>query len=433
MDCPMGFREMLLPWIKAGKVDVTQDTITFRDTGAKIYLCHCSHSQHLEKYYSAEFGVLLVDQAEQFEEQWLRVLSHRVRMNEALKDKLPSEYRHLFPKIIYSFNPGGVSSSYFRRSFVKPVTPMEVWRTPDEEGGFLRQFIPAYLRDNPSLNAEEYTRTLKGLNDEQLVSALLEGNFDALVGSFYPEFDERKHIVPDHQPRPHLFKYRTFDWGVAEPFACLWWYLADGQEYNGLRFPRGALVAYREWYGCHPNKPNEGNRMRNEDMAKGILARTTKEESCANLTITDSLPFQDRGGQTIAEVFMKEGCPLTHGDTSRISGWAQLRARLRGYDAGDNLTIPMIYFTESCQYAREYLPALQRHDSDKKREDAQEHGEATHIADCIRLACTSRPWVKDAPVDKTKWLPTTIEPDRITFDQAMKRHRQQKMREGRLG
>jgi len=240
-----------------------------------------------------------------------------------------------------------------------------------------------------------------GLNDEQLVRALLEGDFDALVGNFFVRYEENKHVKPDFIPPTHWFKFRTFDWGGAEPFCVYWWCVSDGEPFvygkETRWFPRGALVAYREWYGCNPDKPAEGLWMRNEHIASGILARTPEQTS--GITITDSLPFQDRGMSnagkkyTIADLFFEAGCPLTLGNTARIHGWSQVNDRLLGRD-----DVPLIYFTESCVYARDYLPAIPR--SDKNPEDAVDSGETTHSPDCIRLACTARPLTKDAPQEK---------------------------------
>ena len=58
--------------------------------------------------------------------------------------------------------------------------------------------------------------------------------------------------------------------------------------------------------------------------------------------------------------------------------------------------IPLIYFTEDCQYVREYLPAIERDDSNP--ETYVDSGEATHTVDCVKLACNARPLTVDAPV-----------------------------------
>ena len=99
---------------------------------------------------------------------------------------------------------------------------------------------------------------LQGLGSPALVNALLKGDWDSIVGNFFPEYDETVHVVPDFKPPKHWFKYRTVDWGHSEPFNCLWFAVSDGEEFTDAGkkywFPRGALIVYREWYGCDPEQ-----------------------------------------------------------------------------------------------------------------------------------------------------------------------------------
>ena len=96
----------------------------------------------------------------------------------------------------------------------------------------------------------------------------------------------------------------------------------------------------------------------------------------------------------VPKVFADAGVPIVQGDTSRVVGWSQMRARLIGKEIGGE-RIPMIFFTDDCLAARDYIPALTRHPSETKKEDAQEHGEATHSCDAIRLACMAHTIIKD--------------------------------------
>lgn len=131
-------------------------------------------------------------------------------------------------------------------------------------------------------------------------------------------------------------------------------------------------------------------------MARGIVERSELNHKTL-VTLTDSLPFQDRGGETIAMTFAREGVVLSRGDTSRITGWSQMRSRLIGieHDSNDTIRLPMLYITASCKAARDYIPSLPRHPSEAKKEDAAEHGEATHACDAIRLGCMAHPVIRD--------------------------------------
>lgn len=424
---PNGFIDMLRPLIASGQVKVTQDGVTFENE-SRIVFKHCQDERQFESAQGITSHVLVLDEATQLSERLVMIFRAWCTMPEEMKAKLPPEFKGMFPRIVYSANPIGPSVPFFRRKFVKAREPYQV-ETVD---GFPRQYIPAKVTDNPSENEEETRGRVGGLYDAPTAKALLEGDWDAPVGDFFPEWDEERHVIPDMVPPKHWFRFRSFDWGTAEPFAVYWWAVSDGESFTDqddqIRwYPRGALVAYREWYGCDEEHPDRGLRYRNEDMAFGILVRSTAPEENGLITLTDSLPFQDRGGLTIAHTFSQCGVPLTLGDTSRVAGWSQLRGRLRGkfVDVNDAHPTPMIFFTRSCRAARDYIPALPRHKSEGKQQDATEHGETSHSCDAIRLAAMAHTRIKDqepAPI-QTANLKTAI-----TFNDALRKVQAHKAR-----
>lgn len=423
-----GFRALLSPLINCGYAKVLDDEI--RIGPSRIYLCHCNQSKDLQKYYSTEMHVLVIEEATQLKESWIKTLRTRVRMSNEMKAKIPEHLRDRFPRVLYATNPIGASQAFFRKNFVKAAPPFTIYKASRKEGGKLRQYIPARLQDNPSLDEDEYSQTLEGSGDDALTDALLHGNWDALAGDFLREYDDDVHTTPAFIPPVDWFKFRTFDWGFSEPFVCQWWCVSDGEEFKDHLertrwFPRGALIMYREWYGCSPDDSSKGLQLSNEEMARGIVQRTP--ETYRWVTLTDSKPFQSTGavkGLSTEEVFAANGVKLTRADTGRVNGWMQLRSRLKGGDTG-----PMIYFCDICQYTREYLPALQRHDA--KPDDAAESGEATHCADAVRYACTARPFIKDTPRPPESFV---LKPTQPTFNQMIEYSRKlQKLREQARG
>lgn len=415
MEGPTGFRAMLAPWADAGLVKIVETEIRFWN-GSRIYLCHFSDENAIQKYYGAEMHGVGIEEATQLKERWIRFIRSRCRIPKSMVPLIPSELRGRFPFMIYATNPVGVSQSYFRKRFVKDIAPYPaIIDTDDEEGGFRRQYIPARLEDNPSIDAGSYRKALRGLGDEALVDALEHGNWDAIVGDFFPQYDDELHCVPDFLPPRHWFKYRSFDWGSAEPFVVHWWCVSDGEEFkdqNGRTrwFPVGAIICYREWYGAQTEQPSKGLGLSNREIAMGILERSLGDQVSG--TVADSKPFQSTGGQNAAELFDLLGVPLTMADTSRFSGWSMLRDRLIGFDG-----YPMIYFCESCIHIRDYLPALPRHPT--KGDDAAEHGEATHCCDSARYACTSRPMTQYA---EKELVTAKLTPNRITYGRAVEEH-----------
>lgn len=389
-----GFNALLAPWIEKGLVSITKTEVRFNFNGSLIELRHCADERAQNKGQGNPIHVLVFEEAAQILEDNMRFLRGWVTMDEEMKSRVPDKWKGRFPKIIYTSNPFGQSAGYFRRGFVKAAAPMTVFQAPIEDGGFSRIYIPAKVEDNPSEDREAVIRRVSGIGDEALSDALLNENWDAPVGDFLRQWNDNTHKVRDFTPPEWWFKFRGFDWGSSEPFYVAWACVSDGEpfvdNYGRERwFPRGAIIIYREWNGCDPNDHSQGLGMSNVDIAKGIVELTT--EVTSNITITDSLPFQYRGAELMAETFARHGVPLTQGNTARIVGWGRLKEYLTGKDGW-----PLFYVQDCCPFMCEYIPVLQRHN--RKPEDAQEEGEATHSCDVARLIVMTRPPVKMKPV-----------------------------------
>lgn len=402
MQGETSFPELLLPWEKERLVTITQTEIRFNFNNSRITLRHCSDDRAMLKGQGVPCHLRTFEEAAQIAEHRIRRLRGWVTMSEEMKARVPDKWKGMFPRIYYTSNPFGESAGYFRRQFVKAGERMKVFRAPDNDGGHLRIYIPAKLEDNPSEDKEATIRRISGLGDEALVDALLNENWDAPVGDFIRQWNETLHRVPDFEPPDYWFKWRSYDWGSADPFAVYWHCISDGEKFTDHEgrerwFPRGGRITYKEWYGCHPVDQKAGVEMSNVEMARGILERT--HEQTSGLTITDSFPFANRGGKLISQEFMEEGVPLTLGNTARIQGWKFWKDLMIGHKfrdaSGEEQQVPMWYITRSCKYAAEYIPTLQRHKS--KIEDAVEDGEATHSTDAIRVGLFTNPPIIDKP------------------------------------
>jgi hypothetical protein len=407
VEGPTGFKALLAPLLATGKVKVTDSGVSFPN-GSNIAFQHCQDERQFDSAQGVEKHILVIDEATQISERLIKFFRAWVRMPLEMRSQIPEAYRHKLPLIIYTANPIGTSAGFFRRAFVKARKPFEI----DEINGFLRQYIPSRASDNLSVDQVAHKGRLADLSDEALASALDSGDWDSPVGDFFRQYNDDVHCIKDHKPAAHLFKFRTFDWGGSDPACVLWWYVSDGQEHEAQPWtPRGSLVCYREWYLCRPDDPSKGLEMRNEAIACGIIART--EEKTSGITLTDSLPFQDRGASKdgnkykIADTFKECGVPLIKANTARVFGSKEIKSRLEGKDG-----FPLLYLCESCLYTREYLPAVQRDDGDP--ECYVEDGEATHAADCVRYACATKPIIQDKKVARTTPKPgVSLDPESI--------------------
>ena len=391
MEGDFGFPYLLNQWERDKMVTINKTEIKFWN-GSLISLEHCSSDKAMAKHQGVPKHVRVFDEATQIPERRIKWLSGWVTMSEDMLARVPKEWRGKFPKIICNANPIGPSAGFFRRIFVKARPKEKI----EQVGAWRLQYIPAKVEDNPAEDSETTRQRILEAADDATADALLNENWDANIGDFIKEYNEDFNVVPDCLPPAWWLKWRAFDWGKAEPFCMLWLALSDGQEFidsqgNERWFPAGSVLVYREWYGCDPDSPAVGLGLTNLEIVKGTLARTT--ETMSGITVTDNLPFQRRDDELMADFYAKNGLPLTLGNTDRVMGWARIKDYLKGIDG-----IPMLYITESCKYLRDYLPAIQRHDT--KMEDAAESGEATHAPDTLRVGLATRPTIRTKPQER---------------------------------
>lgn len=183
MEGPSGFRNLLAGWVACGFCVIIEDQIRFWN-GSKIYLCHCKDEAHRFKYQGAEIHVLIIDELTHFTEKIYRFLRNRVRM---VGITLPAQYKGKFPRILCGANPGGIGHQFVKATFIDGVAPLRIYRAANDEGGMLRQYIPAKLEDNPSMADQDpgYENRLNGLGSEALVKAMRDGDWDIIEGAFF--------------------------------------------------------------------------------------------------------------------------------------------------------------------------------------------------------------------------------------------------------
>ena len=318
--------------------------------------------------------------------QWASPFAYRF-----LRGRLRSAQVVPMKRIRSTANPGGVGHQWVKAMFIDPA-PGGYVPVMDAVTGMERMFIPSRLHDNRVLVTADpgYEGRLRGLGSPELVRAMLDGDWNVVSGAYFPEFSTARHVVAPRALPPHWTRFRALDWGSAKPFAVLWLAVSDGTD---AAFPAGALVVYREWYGMQDGQPDVGLRLPSEAVASGILEREAAGERIA-YSVADPRMFGSDDGPSIAERMGRRGVALSRADNTRVgdagamSGWDQLRARLRGEDGE-----PGLFVFSTCLNLIRTLPALQ-HDA-ARPEDLDTAGE-DHAADALRYGCMSRPF--QAPV-----------------------------------
>lgn len=381
LDGESGFRNTLREYINAGSIKINETTnqIIFPN-GAKIHLCHCQYEKDVYKYQGVEINILLIDELTHFSEFIYKFLRSRVRLGGL---KVPEKFKGKFPMILTSSNPGGVGHSFVKKMFIDNCEPFQIREMSPDDGGMLRQFIPAKLADNPTMTENDplYSQKLLGLGGS-LAKAMLEGDWNAIEGAYFDKFSHEKHVISPFSIPKHWYRIRALDWGYSKPFCALWGAVSPGETFLGQYIPKDAIVIYREWYGCVPDKENVGLRLENTEIANGILQR--EEGDYLNDMVADPAIFAQNGGESIAEQMQNGGVYFRPADNQRIAGWQQVRYRL----AGDEEERPLLYIFSTCKHLLRTLPVMQH---DQTRVEDLDSDMEDHAVDTLRYLCMSRP------------------------------------------
>lgn len=401
IEGPTGFPVLLAPWVTAKLVKINYSDLTVEFwNGSKIFLQHCQHEKDRFRYQGYEFHVLFIDELTHFTEKIYRYLRARVRLGGF--NGVPDEYKHLFPRIICGANPGGVGHNWVKFTFIDGAPPMALREMPEDEGEMLRQFIPAKLSDNPTLlrNDPKYRGRLKGLGDEELVRAMLEGDWDIVAGGMFDDLFRRDvHVIEPFEIPESWYVDRSFDWGGSKPFSVLWWAESDGTTApNGITYPAGTIFLIGELYGW-TGKPNEGLNLLSEEIAQAILDQeqiyleqglvTEINPGPADTSIWDADPIV---GISLAEDMERIGVFWERADKSpgsRKPGWQHIRKRLKNVTRmGEGgvlaprwpLDEPGLFIFNNCPQWVRTVPTLPRLEADPDDVDskAEDHaGDAT--------------------------------------------------------
>jgi predicted phage terminase large subunit-like protein len=158
-------------------------------SGATLTFGYLESEADKFRYQGSEFAFIGLDEATQFTESQYLYLFSRLRSKGTAT--VPLRFRA-------ASNPGGVGHAHIKQRFLTE-------QHPD------RTFVPSRLEDNPSLNQQEYRRSLMNL-DPFTRAQLLEGDWSELSGGL---FRREWFRVVDAAPRK-LKKVRAWDLAASE-------------------------------------------------------------------------------------------------------------------------------------------------------------------------------------------------------------------------
>jgi len=383
-DGPTGFPALLDEYVKAGFAQITYGPPTVKfSNGACIHLCHCQYEKDVTKYQGAEIHVLIIDELTHFTDKIYRYLRARCRVTGL---SVPPGIK--LPLILCGSNPGGIGHNWVKAAWPDRLRHFEILQMPKEEGGMLRQYIPAKLQDNPSLNAEDYEAQLAGLGAPYLVKAMLEGSWDIVAGGMFDDlWNPEVHAIPPFEIPREWRVDRSFDWGSSKPYSVGWWAESDGSDIllpGGRRLCTlpGDLFRIAELYGWNGN-PNEGAKETAKEIARKIL------------DIEKSLPYKIEPGPADSAIWTNENSNCIADDMaavgvewemankspgSRKNGWELMRQILKGSINRDGKGL---FIFSTCRQFIRTVPVLPRDMDGGKPDDVDSKAE-DHVADETR-------------------------------------------------
>ena len=318
------------------------------------------------KYQGVEYDVIFIDEATQFLENWLKIITSCCRG--------VNDFPH---RIYYTCNPGGPGHSYIKRVFVD-----RDFRGDEDPKDYV--FIQSLVTENKALMeaSPEYISFLKNL-PPKLKKGWLYGDWNIFTGMYFEEFrndpehyedKQWTHVIAPFAPKKHWPIYRSFDWGYNKPFSCGWWTVDED----------GVIYRIDELYGVQYSAgdpiPDTGVKWpplkvfteikKHEDEHPWLKGKNI-------IGVADPALWKAEYGESFADTAAKCGIFFQPGDNERIPGWMQLHYRMMFDEAG----YPMMYVFSTCRNFIRTITTLEY--DEHKTEDLDTSGE-DHAADEAR-------------------------------------------------
>lgn len=337
-------------------------------TGSILEFCYCARENDVYNYQSSQFDIILFDEGTHFTEYQYRYMLTRNRAT--------VKYEGFKPFVAIGTNPGGVGHQWFKKQFVDIGSPEEVHKVEIEGEGEEHIFIPAFLSDNLVLQDRDPNYESKLRSQGEIVrKQLLEGDWDAFAGQYFPEWRKKIHTTEEFEIPHHWKRFRSLDYGL-DCTACYWW-AVDGQ---------GKLYIYRELH-----QPN----LNLSQAAKKIRELThTLEDISYTVASPDLWNRRQDTGKAGIEIMNKAGLTgLVKADNRRIPGWRVLREHLQPYEDEQGVLTAKIQIFNHCINAISNLPSL-LHDENNPEDASDYPHDITHAPESIRYGVMSRPPIR---------------------------------------
>jgi hypothetical protein len=171
-------------------------------SGATLEFGHVKDENAKYDYQGAAYHYVGFDELTQFTESIYTYIafSRQRRRTDMAELGIPVRVRS-------AANPGGIGHGWVRQRFISERDSAIV-------------YIPAKVRDNPGLDADDYETRLRKLSP-LLAQQLLDGNWDVFDGMAYPMLSDAVHVIDAFDIPEAWERFESFDPGTTNPAAIL--------------------------------------------------------------------------------------------------------------------------------------------------------------------------------------------------------------------
>lgn len=270
------------------------------DNGSVIYFKSFEHTADAIKVKGTDFGLIILDEGNEFE--W----SFIARMRGSLRAFGIPNWK---PTMLITGNPGGVCDQEIIDHYYKPNYAKWERRELKRRKEYI--YIEFGLDDNPHAT-EDYAEILEGL-PEELYRAWRKGDWYAIQGRFFSEWNYDVHVIPHDQCVPPPLdwpRWRAIDLGYGKhPSVCLF-ATQDPED--------GYVYVY-----------NEVSTTETTEVFADMVVDASGDDEFV-FTFFDPSSMKSRRGETVdsispAQIFLDRDIYVVPANNERENGWRNLK------------------------------------------------------------------------------------------------------------
>ena len=265
---------------------------------SRILFRACDTESDAEKIQGIEFQLMIIDEANNFEEITLQKLTGSLR-----KSNRKLGMKNFLPSLIMTGNPGGRSDLYFKHHYINP--DYRYWNENELKHRDKYIFIQSKVADNPAVG-EEYVEMLEAL-PHNLKEAWLYGNWNVFHGQFFEEWESSQHVIKSFEIPPDWERKSGMDMGFTDKHPTVFLWAAQDPETQDIHIYREAVLTG----DLESQASIIADYQKNETMSMQVADPSMWDDTTKNKIGDDSAAF----------LFLRQGIPLIPADNSRINGW----------------------------------------------------------------------------------------------------------------